>query len=98
MTATCSRWVRSAEASEILVSCPGRPGHDETAGRVPSGTPEPVITRISAALEAALATPEVQQKLDTAGCEAKSAALATLSSRTRPLWAKVVKEAGITAD
>jgi tripartite-type tricarboxylate transporter receptor subunit TctC len=35
---------------------------------VPSGTPQPIVDRISKALEAALATPDVQQKLDLAGC------------------------------
>jgi tripartite-type tricarboxylate transporter receptor subunit TctC len=55
----------------------------------------------SAALEAALATWDVRQKLDTAGCEAKSAPLAAFAdiiSSDVALWAKVVKEAGITAD
>src|SRR5665213_4309296 len=35
---------------------------------VPMGTPEPIVDRIGKALEAALATPEVREKLDTAGC------------------------------
>jgi tripartite-type tricarboxylate transporter receptor subunit TctC len=68
---------------------------------VPSGTPQPIIARISAALEAALGTPDVQQKLDTAGCDAKSAPLATFADIIKSdvaLWAKVVREAGITAD
>lgn len=68
---------------------------------VPAATPQPVIARISAALEAALATADVQQKLDTAGCEAKSAPLGAFGDIIKAdavLWAKVVKEAGITAD
>jgi tripartite-type tricarboxylate transporter receptor subunit TctC len=68
---------------------------------VPAGTPQPVVARISAALEAALAVADIQQKLDTAGCEAKSAPLAAFGDIIRAdvaLWAKVVKEAGITAD
>lgn len=68
---------------------------------VPAGTPQPLVAKISAALEAALATPDVRQKLDTAGCEAKSAPLATFADIIKSdvaLWAKVVKEAGITAD
>src|SRR5450631_2229240 len=40
---------------------------------VPAGTPQPVVDRISTALQAALATPDVREKLDTAGCEPKSA-------------------------
>jgi tripartite-type tricarboxylate transporter receptor subunit TctC len=68
---------------------------------VPAGTPQPVVDRISRALEAALATSDVRQKLDTAGCEAKSAPLGQFADIIKAdvaLWGKVVKEAGITAD
>jgi len=68
---------------------------------VPKGTPQPVVDQISKALEAALATPDVKQKLDVAGCEAKSAplqAFADIIKADVAVWAKVVKEAGITAD
>ena len=68
---------------------------------VPKGTPEAIVNRISKALEAALATTDVQQRLDVAGCEAKSAprqALADIIKADVAVWAKVVKEAGITAD
>jgi tripartite-type tricarboxylate transporter receptor subunit TctC len=68
---------------------------------VPAGTPQPIVDRISKALEMALATPDVQQKLDLAGCEAKSAPLkpfADIIKADVALWAKVVKDAGIRAD
>jgi tripartite-type tricarboxylate transporter receptor subunit TctC len=68
---------------------------------VPAGTPSPVVERISEALEKALATPDVQQRLDIAGCEPKSAPLKQFADIIRTdlaLWARVVKEAGITAD
>jgi tripartite-type tricarboxylate transporter receptor subunit TctC len=68
---------------------------------VPAGTPQPVVERISNALEAALATADERQKLDTAGCEAKSAPPVRFADTIRAdvaLWARVVKEAGITAD
>jgi tripartite-type tricarboxylate transporter receptor subunit TctC len=68
---------------------------------VPAGTPQPIVDRISKALEVALATPDVQQKLDQAGCEAKSAPLkqfADIIKADVALWAKVVKDAGIPAD
>ena len=42
---------------------------------VPKGTPQPVVDQISKTLEAALAAPEVKDKLDVAGCEARSAPL-----------------------
>jgi tripartite-type tricarboxylate transporter receptor subunit TctC len=68
---------------------------------LPKGTPEPIVERIGKALEAALTTADVQQRLDVAGCEAKSAprqAFADIIKADVGLWAKVVKEAGITAD
>ena len=68
---------------------------------VPAGTPQPIVERINKALEAALATPDVREKLDIAGCEAKSAPLAQFADVIKndvALWAKLVKEAGITAD
>jgi tripartite-type tricarboxylate transporter receptor subunit TctC len=68
---------------------------------VPAGTPHPIVERISTALEAALATADVRQKLDVAGCEAKSAPLeqfAEIIKADVAVWARVVREAGITAD
>jgi tripartite-type tricarboxylate transporter receptor subunit TctC len=68
---------------------------------VPAGTPEPIVNRISQALEAALASPDVREKLDTAGCEPHSAPrsqFADIIKADVALWAKVVKDAGITAD
>jgi tripartite-type tricarboxylate transporter receptor subunit TctC len=68
---------------------------------VPKATPQTIVAKIDAALEAALATAEVREKLDTAGCEAKSApleAFADIIKTEIALWARGVKEAGITAD
>jgi tripartite-type tricarboxylate transporter receptor subunit TctC len=68
---------------------------------VPAGTPEPIVDRISRALEAALANTEVRDKLDIAGCEPKSAPRAQFADIIKTdvaIWAKVVKDAGITAD
>jgi tripartite-type tricarboxylate transporter receptor subunit TctC len=68
---------------------------------VPAGTPQPIVGRISKALEAALATAEVRERLDLAGCAAKSAPLGEFADIIKSdiaLWAKVVKEAGIPAD
>jgi tripartite-type tricarboxylate transporter receptor subunit TctC len=68
---------------------------------VPAGTPQPVTARIRKALEAALATSDVQQRLDVAGCEPKSAPFQTFADIIKSdvaVWARVVKEAGITAD
>jgi len=68
---------------------------------VPKGTPQPIVERIDKALEAALASSEVREKLDTAGCEANSAPLSAFADIIKSdiaLWARVVKEAGITAE
>jgi tripartite-type tricarboxylate transporter receptor subunit TctC len=68
---------------------------------VPAGTPRPIIDRIGKALVSALATPEVQQKLDLAGCEPKSAPGAQFADIIKAdvgLWARVVKDAGIPPD
>jgi tripartite-type tricarboxylate transporter receptor subunit TctC len=68
---------------------------------VPAGTPQPIVKRISKALETALATADVRERLDTAGCEPNSAPLkqfADIIKADVALWAKVVKDAGITAD
>jgi tripartite-type tricarboxylate transporter receptor subunit TctC len=68
---------------------------------VPAGTPGPIVDRISKALEAALATAEVSQKLDIAGCEARSAPLSQFADIIKAdvaVWGKVVRDAGITAD
>ena len=68
---------------------------------VPKATPPAIVERIDKALEAALATEDVRQKLETAGCEAQSAPLGKFGDMINTdvaLWARVVKEAGITAD
>jgi tripartite-type tricarboxylate transporter receptor subunit TctC len=67
----------------------------------PAATPQPVVERISKALEAALATADVRERLDVAGCEPKSAPLGTFADIIKSdigVWARVVKEAGITVD
>ena len=68
---------------------------------VPAATPRPIVERISKALDAALAAADVREKLDLAGCDPKTAPLAQFADVIRAdvaLWAKVVKEAGVTAD
>jgi len=99
---TLARWPVSPDIPTLNEA--GVPGFDAAGWFMvsgPAGTPQPIVERISKALEAALATADVQQKLDIAGCEAKSAPLAEFAAIIKAdvaLWAKVVKEAGITAD
>jgi tripartite-type tricarboxylate transporter receptor subunit TctC len=68
---------------------------------VAKGTPEPIVDRISKALDTALESPDVQQKLDLAGCPPKAASRAEFGEHIKAdvaLWAKVVKDAGIPPD
>ncbi len=68
---------------------------------VPAGTPAPIVDRISKALDTALASPDVQNKLDLAGCPPKPASRAEFAGIIKAdvaLWAKVVKDAGIPPD
>jgi tripartite-type tricarboxylate transporter receptor subunit TctC len=68
---------------------------------VPTRTPQPIVNRISQALEIAIANPEVRERLDLAGCAAKSAPLGEFADIIKSdiaLWEKVVKDAGIPAD
>jgi tripartite-type tricarboxylate transporter receptor subunit TctC len=68
---------------------------------VPAGTPEPIVARIGKALDTALASPDVQNKLDLAGCPPKPASRAEFAGIIKAdvgLWAKVVKDAGIPPD
>ena len=61
---------------------------------VPAGTPQPIVERISKALEAALATSDVQQRLDVAGCEPRarrcrrSPISSRPTSRCGPRWSR----------
>src|ERR1700740_3744397 len=60
---------------------------------VPKGTPQPIVEKIDQALEASLATSDTREKLDAAGCEAKSAPLAVFADIIKSdvaLWARVV--------
>ena len=68
---------------------------------VPKGTPQQIVQQISKTLEAALATTDVQQKLDVAlRGQARTAAgvCRCHQGRRRTVGQGVVKEAGITAD
>ncbi len=58
---------------------------------VPKATPQPIVERIGKALETALASADVQQKLDLAGCAPKSAPLAEFADIIKAdvaLWAQ----------
>ena len=68
---------------------------------VPAGTPQPIVERISKALEAALATPTSSRSSTWPAARPRARRCRRLPISSRPtsrVWAKVVKEAGITAD
>lgn len=65
---------------------------------VPEGTPDAVIDKLNASINAALAKPEVQQSLETAGATAKGStpvAFSAFVSAEIDRWSAVIQEAGI---
>ena len=70
---------------------------------VAKGTPELIVDRISKALDMALASPDVQQKLDLAGCPPKAASRAEFArssrttSRCGPRWSRTPESRRIEA-
>ncbi|ETR77557.1 ABC transporter substrate-binding protein [Afipia sp. P52-10] len=68
---------------------------------LPAKTPQPIVEKISKALDTALANDDVQKKLDTAGCEPKPAPMKefeAIIAKDVGLWTKVIKDANITAE
>ena len=67
----------------------------------PAGTPQAVIARYNAVFNDILQKPEVRDALDKQGLVARGGPperLAALVAKDLPRWAKVVKDAGISAD
>jgi tripartite-type tricarboxylate transporter receptor subunit TctC len=67
----------------------------------PAATPTPILTKLRSALNAALASPEVIQKLGAQGVEKSSVASAELGSfaqREVAKWAELVKQSGAQVD
>jgi tripartite-type tricarboxylate transporter receptor subunit TctC len=67
----------------------------------PTGTPEPVIARLSQALQAALDTPEVKNRIAQLGGEMQRGSpesAKSFISQQMVQWAKVVKAKGISLD
>ncbi len=68
---------------------------------VPAATPVPVIARINAELNAALATGELKERLATQGVEARGGKPEEFAAFLRaeiPKWTKVVRESGAKVD
>jgi tripartite-type tricarboxylate transporter receptor subunit TctC len=68
---------------------------------VPTGTPQPVVDRLYAAVIDTMKTPEVQQRLANGGVDVVTSApgeFAKFVARETERWGKAVKEAGATAE
>jgi tripartite-type tricarboxylate transporter receptor subunit TctC len=68
---------------------------------VPAATPLPVVTKINAELNAALATAELKARLATQGVEARGGKPEEFAAFLRseiPKWSKVVRDSGAKAD
>jgi tripartite-type tricarboxylate transporter receptor subunit TctC len=67
----------------------------------PAGTPKEIVERYNATVNEILAAPDVKEQLTKQGLVAVGGSpqrLADLIAKDLPRWAKVVKEAGITAE
>jgi tripartite-type tricarboxylate transporter receptor subunit TctC len=82
----------------------GVPGFDVDlwyGALAPAGTPKDIVDRYNKAINAVIAEPRVQELLGKQGMVAEGGApdrLAELIAKDGPRWAKVVKDAGITAE
>ena len=68
---------------------------------MPAGTPKEIIQRYNAAVNEILATPKVKEALEKQGLIPVGGAperLGDLLAKDLARWAKVVREAGITAE
>lgn len=101
--------VTSAKRSSALPDVPtiseaGLPGYEATAWfgiLAPAGTPAPVITRLNTELNAVLREPSVAEWMKSQGFEVAGGSSADFSAHIKKetvKWARVIKEAGISAD
>lgn len=104
LLATTGR-ARSAAAPDTpTVAEAGLPGYEATAWNglvAPAGTPEAVLTQLSAALKTVLAKPDVQEKFAAQGFAAQWMAPATFGAFVNDeidKWATVVKTSGATVN
>jgi tripartite-type tricarboxylate transporter receptor subunit TctC len=68
---------------------------------VPAGTPQSVIARLNSEFNAMLQTADMRDRLTTLGSEIIGGSPKQLGDYVRkeiPIWAKVIKESGATAD
>lgn len=98
--------VTTAERTSLLPDVPTLKEAGLTAPRVeawtglfaPAGTPRPIVEKISKAIDAVIAKPELQAKLAAIGCEAKPMGPDDFGRHVASevkLWQEITKEAGI---
>ncbi|MEN9538122.1 MAG: hypothetical protein RLZZ126_357 [Pseudomonadota bacterium] len=101
--------VTSARRSPILAEVPtlaeagvvGAEVHEWNVLLAPAGTPDAVVTKLSAALQKALDAPEVKARIAQLGGDIQTANPEAAQRFVRgqmALWARVVKERGITLE
>jgi tripartite-type tricarboxylate transporter receptor subunit TctC len=82
----------------------GMPGYEVASNfavAAPAGTPKPIIDKLNAEIQKALAKPEVQQQLLDQGAYATPTTPEQAQARVKAeieKWAKVIKDADIKAD
>ncbi|MEJ8815217.1 tripartite tricarboxylate transporter substrate binding protein [Variovorax ureilyticus] len=67
----------------------------------PAGTPQPVIAKLNAEINAALKQPDVREKLEAAGIEVQGGTAQEYATRMKAdlgKWGKVIHDAGIQAE
>ncbi len=101
--------VTAAKRSPLLPNVPtlaeaGLPGaeiYEWNAVFVPAATPEPVVQKLNAALQAAIDSPEVKARITQLGGESQRMTPETAQQFIRgqmSIWARVIKERNITAE
>jgi tripartite-type tricarboxylate transporter receptor subunit TctC len=80
---------------------PGAEVYEWNVVLAPAGTPEPVVVKVSAALQKALDTPEVKARIATLGGDIQKGgpeAAQAFVQQQMAQWARVVKARGITPE
>ena len=107
--ASCGRWRSAAKRLKGLPAVPtfresGYPDVDCNAAvgvLAPANTPKDIITLLNREIAAAVAPPEMQERLTTLGFETATATpdeLAAFLKAEIPRWAEVIRAAGIKAN
>jgi tripartite-type tricarboxylate transporter receptor subunit TctC len=96
---------RSSAAPEVpTMAEAGLPGYELGSWHgvfAPAGTPKDIVAKLNAGIVKALQAPDLRQKLQDLGIDPVGSSVAAFAAFVKaevPKWAKVVKDAGATAD